>query len=257
MIPTTEKFIPIYKRIFAHYQERILDGRLKEGERIESIAEMQVKFEVGRETAKQALKLLAEEGLIFQFRGKGSFVADIGPRHKIWGLVFPFFSIQYDDLIQKLSVRAKALGRELLPRCDYNDWREEVRLVGEMLRDRYEAVLVVPTLDESKTWEYYSSLSPRNERVILVDHTMTSNDFRWVIQSYDLGVMLAFNYLREQKGGGVAFIENETWSGRNMVMDLMRLWSDGESHYLKENVLVRIIQLIMFIFQKVSLTILV
>jgi DNA-binding LacI/PurR family transcriptional regulator len=43
-----------------------------------------------------------------------------------------------------------------------------------------------------------------------------------VVQSYDLGVVRALTYLMEQKAGGVAFVENEVWAGRNMVLELMR-----------------------------------
>jgi DNA-binding LacI/PurR family transcriptional regulator len=51
---------------------------------------------------------------------------------------------------------------------------------------------------------------------------MTCNPFRFVVQSYDLGVTRAFLHLLEQKKGGIAFVENELWAGRNMVLDLMR-----------------------------------
>jgi DNA-binding LacI/PurR family transcriptional regulator len=51
---------------------------------------------------------------------------------------------------------------------------------------------------------------------------MTSHDFGVVVQSYDLGVVRAIEYLMEQKDGGIAFIENEVWPGRNMVLEVMR-----------------------------------
>jgi DNA-binding LacI/PurR family transcriptional regulator len=213
---------PLYRQLFDQYRDDILAFRLQPGQRIDSIAEMVRKHQVARETAKRVLNLLAAEGYIIQLPGKGSFVADLRPKQKIWGLVFPFFSVQYEDLIREVTARAEASGRELRHFCDYNHWEDEVRLVGMMVKERYEAVVVIPTLDESRTWEFYSRLSPFDTPVILLDHTMSLHDFPYVVQSYDLGVVRALSYLLDRKPGGVAFIENEIWAGRNMVLEVMR-----------------------------------
>ena len=213
---------PIYQKLFDKYRDDILSHSLRPGDRVDSITQMQAKHNVARETAKRVLNMLAEEGLIIQRRGRGSFVSDLRPKTKIWGLVFPFFSIQYENLILQVAARAAELGREVRHFCNYNSWEEEIRLVGLMAHQRYEAVVVIPTMDESKTWDFYSQLSPHDSPVVLLDHTMSSNNFRYVIQTYDLGVTRAINHLIGQKGGGVAFIENELWSGRNMVLELMR-----------------------------------
>ncbi|MCX7014774.1 MAG: substrate-binding domain-containing protein [Candidatus Sumerlaeota bacterium] len=222
MADSSDSLTPIYKRLFETYRDDILQRRLQPGQRVDSINEIQCKHRVARETAKRVLRLLAAEGYIVQRRGKGSFVADLGPKRRIWGLVFPFYSVQYEDLILEVSNQAGRLGRELRHFCDYNNYEEEMRLVGIMLQERYEAVVVIPTMDESRTWEFYSKLSPRDSPVVLLDHTMTCNSFRFVVQSYDLGVTRAVHYLLERKPGGVAFVENEVWVGRNMVLELMR-----------------------------------
>lgn len=213
---------PIYLRLFEEYRQQILDFHLRPGDRLDSINEIQRKHGVARETAKRVLGMLAQEGLIIQHPGKGSFVAESGPKKKIWGLVFPFYSVQYEDLIREVTARCEALGRDLHHFCDYNNYQEEMRLVGMMLNQAYEGVIVIPTLDETKTWEFYSRLPPRQPPVILLDHTMSSNNFRYIIQSYDLGVTRALRYLLERTDGGIAFVENDVWAGRNMVLELMR-----------------------------------
>ena len=213
---------PIYQKLFNAYRDDILAHRLRPGQRVDSINQMQTKHGVARETAKRVLNMLANEGYIIQRRGRGSFVSDLRPKSKIWGFVFPFYSIQYEDLILQVANRAAELGREIRHFCNYNSWEEEIRLVGIMVHERYEAVVVIPTMDESKTWDFYSHLSPHDSPVVLLDHTMSSNNFRYVIQTYDLGVTRAIHHLIGQKGGGVAFVENEVWSGRNMVLELMR-----------------------------------
>ena len=218
---------PIYQKLFNAYRDDILSHRLQPGQQIDSINQMLAKHGIARETAKRVLNMLADEGYIIQRRGRGSFVSDRRPKARIWGFVFPFYSIQYEDLILHVTNRAAELGREIRHFCNYNSWEEEIRLVGIMLHERYEAVVVIPTMDESKTWDFYSHLSPHDSPVVLLDHTMSSNNFRSVVQTYDLGVTRAIHHLISQKGGSVAFVENEVWSGRNMVMVLTTF--DGAS----------------------------
>jgi DNA-binding LacI/PurR family transcriptional regulator len=223
MVKTNNSFTPVYRTLFERYREDILAFRLKPGDQIDSIAVLQKRYRVGRETAKRVLGLLEQEGLIVQHRGKGSFVRDLGPRRKVWGLVFPFHSMQYEELILAISERAAAQGREFQHFCTYNDFEEEIRLVAQLLKERCEAVMVIPTLDESRTWRsFYSRIPSWESPIVLLDHTMTSNDFPFVIQSYDLGVTRALLYMMEQKAGGIAFVENKLWAGRNMVRELMR-----------------------------------
>ena len=216
-----QPFVPLYEQLVEQYRHAILTHALGPGDRVDSITEIQRRHGVSRETAKRVLHILCEEGLIVQRAGKGSFVADLRPKQAVWGLVFPFHSAQYEDLIVRLNARATEYGRAFHYFCDYNRWEEEVRLVAHMLNERYEAVVVIPTLDESRTWDFYSKLSPKDSPVILVDHTMSYHDFAFVVQSYDLGVVRAMTYLLKAKPGRVAFVGNEVWGGRNMVLELM------------------------------------
>lgn len=222
MTSPSEALTPLYRRLFEQYRDDILAFRLQPGQRIDSIAEIQRKHGVARETAKRVLNLLAEEGYIVQHPGKGSFVADLRPKQPIWGLVFPFHSVQYENLLRRVSEQAEARGRTLHFFCDYNNWEEEIRLVGKMLQEHYEAIVVIPTLDETRTWSFYERLSPLDTPVVLLDHTMSLHDFPYVVQSYDLGVVRAIHHLLGRQPGGIAFIENELWSGRNMVLEVMR-----------------------------------
>lgn len=222
MTHSDEPFTPIYKRLLDHYQDDILTCRLRPGDRIDSIREIVEKHGVARETAKRVLHLLAEGGFIHQLPGKGSFVANLGPKQPIWGLVFPFYSVQFEELIREVSDRAEAHGRELRHFCDYNHWEDEIRLVGTMVKEHFEAIIVIPTLDESRTQEFYERLSPLDPPVILLDHTMSMHDFPYVVQSYDLGVVRAIHYLLGRAPGGVAFVENGVWAERNMVLEVMR-----------------------------------
>lgn len=67
---------PIYVQIAAVLQARILDGTYPPNRRIPSESAIVAEFEVARNTARSAIKLLVERGLIRVVRGRGSFVKE-------------------------------------------------------------------------------------------------------------------------------------------------------------------------------------
>lgn len=213
---------PIYQTLFDYYHEKIINQEYLPGSRIDSINDIQRTHRVSRETAKLVLKKLFDEGLIIQQPGKGSFVADLGPRKKIWGMIVPFFSAQIEELINTLRQIALQHRRVLEYFVDYSDWQEEINLVGRMINQRYEAIIIVPTFqDEPQTAPFYRRIQSGGTLVALIDHTVVGSFFPYVIQSYDLGVKRAADYLLDKCRGNLAFVKNCTWLKRNTVQEVM------------------------------------
>ena len=65
----------LYQEIVEHVQTEILAGRLKPGDRIPAERELALHFAVSRAAVREAIKSLAEKGLLEVQVGKGSFVA--------------------------------------------------------------------------------------------------------------------------------------------------------------------------------------
>jgi DNA-binding LacI/PurR family transcriptional regulator len=214
-------FVPLYKRLFDLYKDRIITQQVKPGHQIDSINRIMQKYNVSRETSKLVLKMLADEKLIISKMGKGSFVAPIAATRKIWGMVIPFYSSNLEHLINHLDGEAKKRGRRLSYFIGYNNPREEERLVGSMIMEGYEVVIIVPNNDESLTADFYRKLFVGNTCVLLVDNTMTGSYFRYVIQSYDLGVKRAIDYLVSKTGKNLLLVKNDSWKGRNMLYEFM------------------------------------
>ena len=220
--PKQDTFVPIYQKLSAMYRDAIITQQYRPGDRVPSINEMIEEHKIARETAKAVLKMLADEGYIIQQPGKGSFVADLGPQKKIWGVVVPFFSAHVEELIFYLRQEAAKLGRELEHFVDYNNWQEEIRLVGTLINERYEAVIILPTFDETETASFYTRLRSGGTVVSLIDHTMCGSYFTYAIQSYDLGVKRGVQHLFTKPPGTLAFVKNYIWLRRNMVQELMQ-----------------------------------
>ncbi|MGW6459001.1 GntR family transcriptional regulator [Streptomyces sp. NPDC055078] len=67
---------PPYQHAADELRRDIVKGRLKAGEQMPSIRELQARFGVANMTARSALNVLRDEGLIYTIHGRGSFVAD-------------------------------------------------------------------------------------------------------------------------------------------------------------------------------------
>lgn len=224
--------IPIYERLFENYRDDIFSRKILPGDRIDSITELQSKHRVSRETAKKVLEMLAKEGLILQKAGKGSFVNDLSPKKKIWGVILPLYSLQYEELLKQIINMAASNDREVRHFCAYNNWKEEIRLVGTMLAEKYDKILIVPTQYEELTKSFYKRVSATERNIVLVDHAKPNNPFSCSVQNYQLGVEQAMKYLLDKNNGRVAYIKNSTWGERNLVQKLME---ERYSRYLKEN----------------------
>lgn len=214
-------FIPIYQRLTDFYQQKILSQEYLPDQRIDSISRIMDRHSVSRETAKLVLKRLIGEGLVISKAGKGTFISSQKSLKKVWGMIVPFYSSNIEQLIGYLQEEARKRGRELVYFFDYNNAVEEKQLVGTMIFEGYEAIIVVPNYNEMTTAEFYRKLIPGNTKVMLVDNTMAGSYFRYVIQSYDLGVKRAIDYLAHQGSGNLLLVKNEIWKGRNLLHELM------------------------------------
>lgn len=106
---TAERYVPQYRRIEQALRDRI--AAMAPGESLPSDAELSVAFGVSRMTARHAMQLLADEGLIVRQPGRGSFLAE-PPAHR-WANHLLTFSREMERLGRHPSSRL--LERAVLP----------------------------------------------------------------------------------------------------------------------------------------------
>jgi DNA-binding LacI/PurR family transcriptional regulator len=217
----TGEHVPIYQRLTEYYRRRISLQEYLPGSKIDSINRIMERHIVSRETAKLVLRSLTEMGLVVSVQGKGTFVNEVTETRKLWGVVVPFFTSNLEQLIGELTVEAAGSGSLLNFFLHYNNPEEEIRITGNLIQSGYEAIIVIPNFDESQTAGYYRRVITGKSKLILADNTMAGSFFSYVIQSYDLGVKRAFNYLSGKGSGNFLLLGNETWRGQNLVFELM------------------------------------
>ncbi len=216
-----KEYIPVYKRLISSYKADIYSGKYIPGQQIDSINKIVSKHKVSRETAKIVLRHLADSGLIVQILGKGSFVKVVENRVHKWGVILPLYSSNMEQLIEELILFARKKGMELEYYLHYNNPDEEMRLVSSLIQKGYNSIFIIPNFNEALTADFYTRLHKGNTRIFLIDNTMTGSAFNYVIQSYDLGVKRAAEYLAKQNSGNFLFVRDPAWSGVNMVAESM------------------------------------
>ena len=212
---------PIYKKLTEFYRDRILSQEIAPGTKIDSINRMMDRHKVSRETAKLVIRNLVNEGLVISVHGKGTFVNVLSETKKKWGVVIPFLSSNIAQLIIELGREADNANCDLEYYLHYNNFEEEIRITGSLVQQGYEAVIVVPNYNEALTAEYYKRLITGRTILLLADNTMAGSFFNYVIQSYDLGVKRAVDYLASKTNMNILLLGEEIWKGKNLVFDLM------------------------------------
>jgi len=212
---------PIYKQLVEFYRKKIINQKLLPSGKMDSIVRIMQRHKVSRDTAKRVLKELSEEGYIRKVVGKGCFVTSSTETKNIWGMVIPFYSSNIEELIRNLKSEAKITNANVNYYLTYNNPEEEKRLVSEMIMKGYKAIIVIPNYDETLTADFYRRLISGNTIIVLIDNTMAGSYFKYVIQSYDLGVARALEYLISRNDGNLLLVKNEDWQGRNLLYELM------------------------------------
>jgi GntR family transcriptional regulator len=66
----------VYERIADDLRRLITSGTLKPGDQLPSLANLRTKYDVATMTAREALKVLSNEGIVLVRQGSGAFVAE-------------------------------------------------------------------------------------------------------------------------------------------------------------------------------------
>lgn len=110
---TRESFIPAYFQLAEDIREQILSGRLKPGDALPTESQLGVQYGISKMTVRNGLKLLADEGLIESFRGKGSFVSSPKLNELILELSDSSFEISENNAVKLLGVDIVSADEEV------------------------------------------------------------------------------------------------------------------------------------------------
>jgi DNA-binding LacI/PurR family transcriptional regulator len=170
--------LPHYQRIYTFLLNQISSGILKPGDRVLSEKELCNKFSVSRITAKKALEMLNEQGIIVRYPGKGSFVAEKGrgsvreklPEVPSIGLILPDFGDSFGvRIISAVEESCRESGYNMILKLTRNSVEEE----NEALRmlSLAEGLLILPVYGELYNPEILKNILNKKP-MVLIDRKM-------------------------------------------------------------------------------------
>lgn len=94
----------IFQQIADNISHQILEGKLTIGERVPSVRDLAVEFEVNRNTLLRTYSILEESGIIVNKRGIGFFVADNALKIIRENEKKEFFTNDLPEFLKKVSM---------------------------------------------------------------------------------------------------------------------------------------------------------
>lgn len=104
-----ESSVPLYQQLMEEIQNQILNGELKENDRIPTEIELSKEYDVSRITVRKAVELLVEEEILVKRQGIGTFVSEKKLSRNING----FMGFTQSCLAQGKTAGAKLISAEL------------------------------------------------------------------------------------------------------------------------------------------------
>ncbi|WP_449063581.1 GntR family transcriptional regulator [Planomonospora algeriensis] len=129
----------LYLQVAAIIRRRISDGVIRPGSSVPSEAELQNEFGIARTTARRAVRILRDEGLVYVVQGEGTFAGPASrPRHTDRSA--PLYREIADDLVGRITrgdlKPRRAIPSETVLVQRHGVARETVRHAVRLLREQ-------------------------------------------------------------------------------------------------------------------------
>ena len=206
------KTIPLYQKIFEHFYNKIITGQIKEGEQISTEKEIMEKFYVSRITAKAAMDMLAERGLVNRIPGRGTFVTR-SPKvrrttreNNLIGIIF--CDIEYSfgiDVLKGIEDEARARDIHILFRRTFESLDLENEALAGMVQLGVNGIIIQTVHGETYSDEILK-LYLNGLPIVLVDRHMDKTKVPFVTTNNYQSAMDMTKYLIEQGYRNISFV---------------------------------------------------
>ncbi len=179
----------LYELIIRDLLNDIESGRLQEGDKIPTDAELCVKYKVSRITVTRALKELEYRGLLIRIKKKGSFIKkpsnhsteenEPGGIPAI-AIVLPFGEDYGFDILQGAESVCARAGYYVTFHNSKYDGRREREILDRVFEDRLQGAIVYPC-DGYRNIEIYSKLMIHKFPFAFIDRTVGGLDVPYVV----------------------------------------------------------------------------
>ena len=166
---------PKYLLVADTLRKEIAKGIFRDGQTLMTEEELRVRFDVSRQTVRQAIALLEDDGLVDRRRGSGTYVRH-GPRRRQGmiqvGVVATFITDYiFPSLLQGVEGTLNKAGAVMSLSATYNDSRTERAILERMLDGQVDGLIFegTRTAKETPNADLFRRFMERNIPVLFIN----------------------------------------------------------------------------------------
>lgn len=140
-----------YRRLAQELRQQIADGQLQMGDRLHSENQLTELYGVSRQTVRQAIALLEQEGLVNRVKGSGTYIAGRPrrlnrPQTKVIGVVMTYADDYiFPSIVNGINSYLSERGYTINLHITYNKRINEQRILRFLLDSPIDGLIIEPT----------------------------------------------------------------------------------------------------------------
>ncbi len=166
---------PKYLQVADILRKEIAEGVFRDGQALMTEEELRFRFDVSRQTVRQAIALLEDDGLVDRRRGSGTYVRH-GPRRRQGtirvGVVTTYITDYiFPSIVSGIESVLNENGVVMSLSATYNDSAKERIILERMLDGQVDGLIVegVRTASQTENEDLYRRLAERNIPVLFMN----------------------------------------------------------------------------------------
>lgn len=195
---------PKYQKLRDYIIETIESGKIPVGEKIYSENELAECFEISRNTVRQAIGELVNDGWLYRVQGKGTFVnrkpLDIRESSKTIAVVTTYLSDYiFPSIIRGIDNILSVNNYSMILSCTYNQHEKERLCLENLLNQNIDGLIVEPTKSAlpNPNIGLYRRFSERGIPVLFIHGGYRELDYSYIVEDDNEAGYLAAKHLLE------------------------------------------------------------
>jgi GntR family transcriptional regulator of arabinose operon len=232
-----DKALPKYRQLKQEILTWLESGKLKPDEQMPSEHEIASRFAMSRQTVRQALGELEQEGWLYRLQGKGTFVSPQrgggtgqgqGGRQEAQtvGMITTYISDYiFPHIVRGAEAALRGRGFGLLLSSTDNDKEKETDSLAMMLGQPLAGLIVEPTRSAlgNPNLHHYLALQYRGVPIVMINERYPELNFPCVKLDDELGGFLAAEHLIRLGHRRIAgFFKSDDLQGVNRMRGFLR-----------------------------------
>jgi GntR family transcriptional regulator of arabinose operon len=239
-----DKRMPKYQQLKQEILSWLQKGQLKPNEQIPTENEIAAQFKMSRQTVRQTLGGLEQEGWLYRLQGKGTFVSALNGRKvqeaQMIGMITTHISDYiFPHIVQGTESALRSRGYSLLLSSTDNDKEKETQSLIMMLGQSLKGLIVEPTKSAqgNPNLQHFLALQLRGIPLVMINERYPEMNCPCVKVDDEAGGFKAAEYLILLGHRHIAgFFKTDDLQGINRLKGFMRAHQQYQIPLLPESV---------------------